>query len=295
MVIHNRKSPGVKAIVERGRPLNNSSPPPEPPSDDTSESCQPQNGNTHSETTQENIAQSDTPPGDTTESESSNPPIITSLENESEEPTTDQRTSDVVDVVGQTASRWKCYLEWDAPRKASVFRILKPNGERSLAIRERAGEFYTHICEGDNPSLEHSDDVRECSSFNQAIATMLGAFEWGTLPPGNPEIWDYKGYTGEGNFGQYLSGTDNDSCGSHYFENTKANYAITIESYAVKNQLSTDSIETYAELAVLDTCEERGEQPVLYQRRFSGQQGAFSYLFDLLSNQLSHKLAQTSD
>lgn len=216
----------------------------------------------------------------------------------------DGLTTEIESVITDSSTNWHCDLKWDAAHETTTFLFRQPGGDQSFAIRERNGLYYVHHCDDGDPNLQSSEKTKEYQTFTEAISSILGALEWGTLPPREPEIWKYEGYEGNGSFGEYLSGDDNESCGSHRFENEDASYTIRIESHAADAQSESEegqgkktdadpgskSQTTVADLSVL-TWEEPGAERCRYRRTFSGQRGAFNHLFDLVGNELSHTIA----
>lgn len=194
-------------------------------------------------------------------------------------------------IVEDISVNWQSAIRWDERNRTTNYLFSPASGSRSFAIRQNSRGYFVHQCDGKQPLLENSDSHKKYQSFSSAIAAVLGALEWGTLPPGKPEIWKYEGYDDNGSFGEYLSGSDNESCGSHRFINQKASYTIEIESFA-DTTIDTNRSKSETTVATLSIYPTQGNtDPHWYQRTFSGQKEAFNHLFELVANELSHIIA----
>lgn len=143
--------------------------------------------------------------------------------------------------------------------------------------------------------------TNECETFDVAMASMIEAIDWGSLPPGDntPEIWEYNGFDNNaGTFEDYLTGTTNKECGDHVFVNTAAEYEIIVENYADK-RLHADNTATICIVTIQTTEQENNVQETIFRERFNGQKEALEFIVENLDNGLSKELAlqekQTGD
>jgi hypothetical protein len=138
---------------------------------------------------------------------------------------------------------------------------------------------------------EKTTETQYFEAFENAIAGLIEAIDWGSLPPGetNPHIWEYTGFNKtHGSFEEYLSGNTNKECGGHELINTCAEYKIVIENYKDKRK-RTRRNSTMCIVTIKKTT--MNESELLFQDRFNGQKEGFEFVLENLNAGLSKQIA----
>lgn len=185
-------------------------------------------------------------------------------------------------AVENLQSNWKYELNAPTNPKTLCHTVYEKETKR-YQIRRQNGEYY--LCIYTRPDAR-STETHEFSNFQNALAGLIEAIDWGTPPSSNSQIWEYEGYGDNySSFIEYLSRQPNTEQDAHRFTNTSANYEIQITSNYPDSQTS-DPIT----VLTIFTQTENHQQIPLYRAELPGQQDAFNFTLALLDENISREI-----